>query len=316
MKLLVTGGAGFIGSKLIKNLLKNNHEITTIDNLSSGHIENIPESINFINGDCADENLINSINVKFDAIIHLAAQSGGEGSFYNVIYDINTNAKATLLLLELAKRTACKRFIFTSTVAVYGGKNDIEYYAEDDPIDPHTFYAVNKLTSEHYMRLYQENYNINYTTFRLFNCYGPGQNLDNLTQGMISIYLRQFIDDNFKEVLVKGSLDRYRDLIYIDDVTNIINDSILNKKFYNKILNLGTGKKNTVKHILDAIKDIGNYTKPIKVKGTTPGDMIGVAANVSKLQEIYDNNYKFVELKTGLKNMIEQLEDFKFTIKD
>ena len=216
----------------------------------------------------------------------------------------------------LQKRTACKRFIFTRTVAVYGGKNDIEYYAEDDPIDPHTFYAVNKLTSEHYMRLYQENYNINYTTFRLFNCYGPGQNLDNLTQGMISIYLRQFIDDNFKEVLVKGSLDRYRDLIYIDDVTNIINDSILNKKFYNKILNLGTGKKNTVKHILDAIKDIGNYTKPIKVKGTTPGDMIGVAANVSKLQEIYDNNYKFVELKTGLKNMIEQLEDFKFTIKD
>jgi|SaaInlStandDraft_2_1057019.scaffolds.fasta_scaffold366172_2 UDP-glucose 4-epimerase len=87
MKLLVTGGAGFIGSKLIKNLLENNHEITTIDNLSSGHIENIPESINFINGDCADENLINSINVKFDAIIHLDAQSGSIGSFHDNIND-------------------------------------------------------------------------------------------------------------------------------------------------------------------------------------------------------------------------------------
>jgi UDP-glucose 4-epimerase len=315
MKLLVTGGAGFIGSKLCLILLKENHEITTIDNLSSGHIENIPDGVNFINGDCSDDNLINNIITKYDAIIHLAAQSGGEGSFYDVIYDINTNAKATLLLLELARRTKCNRFIFTSTVAVYGGINGKSSYSEDDVIDPHTFYAVNKLTSEYYMKIYQENYNINYTTFRLFNCYGPGQNLDNLTQGMVSIYLRQFIDDKIDKILIKGSLDRYRDLIYIDDVTNILNDSILNNNFFNKILNLGTGKQTTVKYLLDTIKYIGKYTKPITVEGTTPGDMIGVVANISKLQEIYNNNYKFITVEKGLTNMIEDIDSYIFTIK-
>ena len=316
MKLLVTGGAGFIGSKLINILLKENHEITTIDNLSSGHIENIPDCVNFINGNCGDDNLINNLNTKYDAIIHLAAQSGGEGSFYDVIYDINTNAKATLLLLELAKRTDCKRFIFTSTVAVYGGKNNIEYYSEDDPVDPHTFYAVNKLTSEHYMRLYYENYNINYTIFRLFNCYGPGQNLSNLSQGIVSIYLRQFIDDNFDHVLVKGALTRYRDLIYIDDVTNILNDSITNDKFFNEIINLGTGKKTTVESLLDKIVGIGKFTKKIIVEGTTPGDMDGVVANITKLQKIYNNKYKFTGLYEGLQNMINQLNNYKFTIKN
>jgi UDP-glucose 4-epimerase len=226
------------------------------------------------------------------------------------------NLKATLLLLNLAKKIECKHFIFTSTVGVYGGLNNIEYYSEDDIVDPYTFYAVNKLTSEYYMKLFKEHYNINYTIFRLFNCYGPGQSLKDIGKGITSIYLRQFIDDSFKEVLVKGSLDRERDLIYIDDVTYILKDCINNNKFYNKTLNLGTGKKTKIKNFLKLIKDIGKYTKPIKVEGNTPGDMFSVGANNSKLKKIYNNNYKFVELEDGLKKTISQIDNFKFTMNE
>ena len=299
MHILVTGGCGFIGHKLI-NLLEKDNIITTIDNLSSGYKENLSKHINIIIGDCGDENLINNINTKFDIIIHLAAQSGGEGSFDDVMYDLNSNVKSTLLLLNLAKRINCKHFIFTSTVAVYGGINNKTFYSEDDSIDPHTFYAVNKLTSEYYIKLFYENYNINYTIYRLFNCYGPGQNLNNLKQGMISIYLRQLIDTSMEKVIVKGSFNRIRDFIYIDDVTNIINITINNPNFFNQIVNLGTGIKTSVGEIIDILKEIGDYDKEVLQEGTTSGDMNIVCANNSKLLSLC-NNYCFTKVKDGIK---------------
>ena len=300
INILVTGGAGFIGSHMISYLLKfNKYNITTIDNLSSGYKKNIPKNVNIIIGDCSDEKFINSINTKFDIIIHLAAQSGGEGSFDDVIYDINTNAKATLVLLNLARRVSCKRFIFMSTVAIYGGINNIEKYSEKSPIDPHTFYAINKLTSEYYLKLYYENYKIDYTIFRLFNCYGPNQNLNNMKQGIVSIYLKQFIDNNYDKVIIKGSLDRIRDLIHVDDVVTITYDSIYNKNFFNNIFNLATGKPTTVKELLEKIKKIGKFKKDYIVKGKTPGDMNKIYANIDKLNKIY-NTYNFITLDKGL----------------
>ena len=235
MRLLITGGAGFIGMNVIDRLIFDN-EITTIDNLSTGFRENIHKECKFIYGNCADDDLINNLNDNYDAIIHIAGQSGGEGSFDDTVYDLNANAKSTLLLLNLAIRNNCSRFIFISSVAVYGGINGTGYYSEESELNPNTFYAVNKLTSENYLRLYNKYYDINTTTLRLFNCYGPGQNLYNMKQGMVSIYLRQFLDDKYKKVLVKGSLDRFRDFVYIEDLVKIIKDSIHNALFFKQMV--------------------------------------------------------------------------------
>ena len=190
------------------------------------------KNISFIRGDVGDENFINNLKFKVDVIFHFAAQSGGEGSFDDTIYDSNTNSKGTLLLLNYARKINCNKFIFTSTCAVYGGidKNK-NCYSEEDVTDPNTFYAINKLSGEKYLKLYNKNYGINYTVFRLFNCYGPFQNLDNMKQGMVSIYLRQILSDKYPEIIVKGSLDRVRDLIYVEDVVKIILDSVNNSKF-------------------------------------------------------------------------------------
>jgi len=255
MNYLVTGAAGFIGSSIAQKLLDSGHQVTTIDNLSTGYQSNIPKQCAFIRGDINNSSVQQLNNEKFDAILHIAGQSSGEVSFENPIYDIESNVISTLCLLNYAIKTSCKRFIYASTMSVYGEQDNKEQFSEADVARPKSFYAVGKLASEHYLRIYQEQYDIKYTALRYFNVYGEGQNLENLKQGMISIYLKQFIDDTFREVQVKGSIERFRDFSHIDDVVEVSIEAINNKIFYNQIVNIGTGKKTKIKEILKLMKD-------------------------------------------------------------
>ena len=230
MNYLVTGAAGFIGSHIAQKLLNLGHQVSTIDNLSTGFKSSIPENCNFIEGDIANKESINQLNdQKFDAILHIAGQSSGEVSFENPIYDLDSNTASTLMLLDYAVKTKCNRFVYASTMSVYGEQNKKEQFSEKDDVSPKSFYAVGKLASENYLKIYKEQYDINYTALRYFNVYGLGQNLDNLKQGMVSIYLRQFIDDDFDVVEVKGSVKRFRDLSHIDDITDVSVEAIYNK---------------------------------------------------------------------------------------
>ena len=326
-KYLITGGYGFVGINFISYLLNNGtspNDIVIIDNLSSSNnIDNYSfmKNISFIKGDIGDDLFVNNLKIKVDIIFNFAAQSGGEGSFDDTIYDSNTNSKGTLLLLNYARRINCKKFIFTSTCAVYGGINDNNYcYSETDDIEPNTFYAINKLSSEKYLKLYKKNYDIDYTIFRLFNCYGPYQNLTNMKQGIVSIYLNQIISDDYPKVIVKGSINRIRDFIFVEDVVKIIFDSMSNTKFNNEIINLGTGIPNTIENLLNLlIKNTKN--KQIIVSGNTPGDMNKLYANNLKLKGIYDDNLKFTTLEIGIKktcshylyNNLEETNDGKIT---
>ena len=193
---LVTGAGGFIGSNVAQRLLNLGHQVVTIDNLSTGYESCIPKQCLFIKGDISDTESIEQLdNKKFDAILHIAGQSSGEISFEDPVYDINSNAVSTLRLLDYAVKTNCQRFIYASTMSVYGQKNHKEQFSEQDSVRPKSFYAVGKLASEHYLRIYKEQYGIDYTALRYFNVYGAGQNLNNLKQGMISIYLKQLLPE-------------------------------------------------------------------------------------------------------------------------
>lgn len=124
-----------------------------------------------------------------------------------------------------------------------------------------------------------------------------------MKQGMVSIYLKQFLDDSFREVIVKGDLNRFRDLIYIDDVTDITIESSKNKNFTNKIINVGTGKKTTVNEILTLIKQFTASKKDIIISEGTPGDQFGIFADNRLLLSIYDK--PLVSFEQGLKKMVE-----------
>jgi len=310
MNYLVTGGAGFIGSVIAKKLISNGHSVTIIDNLSTGYLSNLPENSLFIEGDVSDFDTIEKLNNKyFDAILHIAGQSSGEISFEDPIYDLNCNTSSTLRLLNYAVVTGCKRFVYASTMSVYGEQEGKEQFNETDATNPKSFYAVGKLASENYMKIYKEQYDIDYTSLRYFNVYGAGQNLENLKQGMVSIYLKQFMDDKFDCVEVKGSTERFRDISYVDDIADVTIESIVNKDFYNDIFNVGSGIKTTIFTMLEMMKKYLNSKKEIKITSGTPGDQFGIYANNDKLMRIYDKD--FIKFEDGLKNMIDWIKNAK-----
>ncbi len=298
---IVTGAAGFIGSCLARKLIDQNHFVVTIDNLSTGFKENIPKGVHFIKGDCGHEDSLKKIpDLRYDAIYHIAGQSSGEISFDDPIYDVRTNTLSTLLLLNFALKKDCPRFIYTSTMSVYGEQPNIAT-KEDSKCIPTSFYGVGKLASEQYLKLYQ-NHGLKTTSLRLFNVYGPGQNLSNLRQGMVSIFLAQLFNDSC--IQMKGSPDRYRDFVYIDDVITALTNCLTDKASENKTINIGTGKRTYLSELTDMMFHLTEREHNLKVSGTTPGDLNGIFADTSKMRSLL-NLRNIIPLDVGLKRMIE-----------
>ena len=302
---LVTGGAGFIGSCIARKLIELGNQVYIIDNLSTGYRNNIPLQAEFIEGDCSDLKIYNKLkNIKFDSIFHIAGQSSGEISFENPANDLFSNTLSTLRLLEFCLENKCQHFLYASTMSVYG-LNSKECFSESDVTNPISFYAVGKKASEEYLKIFSNTYGINYTALRYFNVYGPGQNLENLKQGMVSIYLKQFIDSSYDKVIVKGDKKRFRDLIYIDDVVNITLQANQNPLFMNKIINVGTGKKTHVYEIIDKLKTLLTSNKDVIYHNNTPGDQFGLYADTNNLKNIYTN--ELTSFDYGLKMFVNSV---------
>lgn len=300
-RYLVTGAAGFIGSSIASRLTGQGHEVWTIDNLSTGKKGNITPGVHFIEGDCQDQKCIEKLKgVQFDAIVHVAGQSSGEISFQDPAYDLSTNTESTLRLIQYALAHQCQRFIYASSMSVYGDVPD-EPISELFVPKPLSFYGVGKMASEHYMRIYQSK-GLNPTALRFFNVYGPLQNMGNLRQGMVSIYLAQLLAD--EQVIVKGSKDRFRDFIYIDDLVDLTVAIINDQKSFGGVYNVATGKKITVEMLLEKLLSISGLNKKIVYTGSTPGDQKGIYADISLIQKQFGFRTK-VELDHGLEKMIK-----------
>lgn len=286
---VITGGAGFIGSSLARRLLERGDAVYILDDLSTGRYENIPGGAVFHNVDISDSGALFALVLphKADYIYHLAAQSSGEASFEDPARDIDINYKGTYNILRLAQSKGCKRFIFSSSMSVYG---DLPArhgpVREDFPCKPISYYGCNKLASESLIRAFTRGSDMDFTIFRLFSVYGPGQNLENMKQGMVSIYLSYLLKNS--PIHVKGSIDRFRDFVYIDDVIDVFMQSEPRKETYGEVFNIGTSVKTTVKELLKIIlraygKD--DFDRWVNVKGNTAGDITGCIADIVKLEK-------------------------------
>jgi UDP-glucose 4-epimerase len=302
---LVTGGAGFIGSRLSRRLAGEGHRVITIDNLTTGYKENILKDVEFYCGDCQDREIYRKIpQENYDAIFHIAGQSSGEISFDDPTYDLRTNTESTLHLLKFALAIGCKRLIYGSSMSVYGRKPD-RPIAEDEEARPQSFYAVSKLASEHYLRLYEQ-FGVHSTSLRLFNVYGPGQNLANLRQGMVSIFMAQMFEK--QHIHIKGSGDRYRDFVYIDDVVEALVRCLESEEAWGKAINIGTGLRTTVDELLEQMLRL--YAKPVTLEfeGTTPGDVHGIYADTALAAKVL-NFVPQIGLEEGLTRMLNWIEN-------
>lgn len=316
MKLIITGGAGFIGVNLVLSLLNNKKikKILIIDNLKTSSIKNIDiirgldkrKIIAFHKISVSESNFLKKslFKKKFDLLIHLAAQSSGENSFYEPVYDIDTNINGTINIIELAKQTKVSKLIFTSTMSVYGNVKTDSKINEKFKTKPTSIYGMTKLTSEKIIQSLCTKNNIKFSILRLFNVYGSYQDLSNMKQGMLSIYLSYLI--NKKDIIVKGSLSRYRDFIYIDDLINVFK-ILINKKLNNKIYNIGTGKKTNVKKLINLlIQHLKLDKKNINIiqQNSTPGDVRGFISNSNSFKKDY--NWKILtDIEQGIYKTIK-----------
>lgn len=299
MRYLVTGAAGFIGSFVAQKLISLGNSVVTIDNLSTGKAANIPKGCEFIEGDTFDKEIIRKLdNERFDAIIHIAGQSSGEVSFEDPEYDINTNTLSTLFLLQYAQRTRCEKFIYASSMSVYGDANPDLVDESTLPV-PKSFYAVGKLASENYLRIFST-FGIKCTALRFFNVFGIGQNMDNLKQGMASIYLAQAVNNG--HIIIKGDGERFRDFVYIDDVVNSVLVALNRTGEQFEIFNVSNERKIYVKDIIRIIEEAIPGTTHEYVHGT-PGDQRGIYGKNDKINNMgWKSNISFED---GMKMMIE-----------
>jgi len=297
-KILITGVAGFIGSHLASRFIQEGYEVVGVDDLSSGRHANIPAGIQFIYGDLAQASVIDQIPEDCFLVLHLAGQSSGEISFDNPISDLEKNTVSTLNLIKYATKNRVERFVYASSMSVYGSVEDAPI-KESHVCNPLSCYGVGKYASEGYLRVYQDQ--LPFVSMRMFNVYGPGQDMNNLRQGMLSIYLSQALATG--RIQVKGSIDRFRDFIFIDDVVEAWFRAAIYPNAIGKTLNIATGIKTTVASLLDQVcESVPNAE--YYVSGSTPGDQTGIYADSSALRSCLGMS-SFVPLEMGLKRFVE-----------
>lgn len=294
MNILITGGLGKIGSYLSR-ILSEKYNVTILDNFSNNVVDKIPNT-NVIKGDIRD-----NIDFDVDIIIHTAAQTSINKSINDPLHDADNNIRGTLNILEFARKSDIKKFIYISSAAVYG----IPIYLpidEKHPVDPISPYGLSKLTGERYSMLYYNLYNIPVVHIRLFNVFGFLS--DDSYSGVIS----KFIDRIGKNQcpIIYGDGNQTRDFIYIDDIVGIIVKLLDNdKNTIGEIFNVGTGKP-------AKILDLSNMITMLYRKSLLPeflpyqkGDIRESYANITKMRKIYEPKYS---LEKGLKIMIDTLK--------
>jgi UDP-glucose 4-epimerase len=303
MTVLVTGGAGFIGSCLTRRLLAAGHRVTVVDNLFTGQRNNIPEEAAFLEGDIGLPATIAALpTAGFDAVCHLAAQSSGAVSMEQPLYDFQTNATSTVLLARWCRRHGIPRLIYASSMAVYGNPESVPV-SEAAPLCPVSYYGVSKLASEHVLRLAAME-GLATTALRMFNVYGPGQNMANLRQGMASIYLAYMLKG--ETVPVTGSLERFRDFVYIDDVIDAWMTVLTHPALPSSVYNLGSGAPVTVRQLLAGLTKACGLSAdyPVEEKPGPPGDQFGLFANSEKAAREFGWRSR-TPLDVGLRKMVE-----------
>lgn len=304
MNILITGGAGFIGSHLADALLNENHNITIIDNLSSGTKLNIPKNSDFFKIDIRDSEILNIFKAKkFDIVFHEAAQTLVPESIKNPYNDANQNIMGLLNILEACRKTKVKKIIFSSSAAVYGNNEKLPLSESEYP-SPTSFYGLTKLTSEKYLNLYYKYFGLHYTILRYSNVYGPRQG-SNGEGGVIYIFAKALAEN--KDITIFGDGNQTRDFISVHDVVNANKLSIF--KGNEKTFNISTGKETTLNHLAKKMIQISKNTQnKIKYGPIRNGDIYkSCLCNKFALNELLWE--PTVSLDTGLSETIKYFKN-------
>ncbi|WP_300366840.1 NAD-dependent epimerase/dehydratase family protein, partial [Brachyspira sp.] len=289
--ILITGGAGFIGSHITDILIKNNYNVAVADNLSTGKKENINNKELFYNIDIKDYNKLESIfsENNIEIVIHLAAQVSVPNSIRNPINDANENIMASLNIIALSNKYNVKKLIASSSAAVYGLPTKLPI-DENHDTNPISYYGLSKLTMEKYMILS----GLDYVICRFSNVYGPRQTPHG-EAGVISIFMDNAIKN--EDLNIFGDGNQTRDFIYVEDIASIFLDIIRND-IANQVLNISTNTSITINELAGNIIKISNRNIDINYLDKRDGDIDHSILDNTKLLNIID--IKFTNINDGL----------------
>lgn len=301
MKVLVTGGAGFIGSHIVDKLLQDNCKVVVVDNLSSGSLQNFPEnfventSLKFYENDILNDDLTEVFEKERpEFCIHLAAQTSVIKSVQDSVNDAQLNIVATLKLLELCKIYGVKKIVAASSAAVYG----VPQYL---PIDeshatvPISNYGLSKLTMEKYIQLS----GLNYVIFRFANVYGPRQ-ASSQESGVVSIFNNLMLKG--EKINIYGDGEQIRDFVYVEDIAQICVLALKDFQLVNKIINVSTNKGVTVNGLFNLMKNLYGYNQKANYLEQREGDIKDSILSNEKVMSLL-SEFKTTSISDGIKRL-------------
>tara|TARA_B100000963_G_scaffold343408_1_gene345193 strand:- start:435 stop:1355 length:921 start_codon:yes stop_codon:yes gene_type:complete len=298
--ILVTGGAGFIGSSLVDKLLLKNYFIIIADDLSTGNLKNIQKTqkTKFVKCDVNDFNQIKKIfnKYKIDYVFHFAACVGVIRTIKNPIKVLN-DIDGLKNIFFLSSKYKVKRIFFSSSSEVYGEGFKIPQNETTTPLNSRLPYAVVKNIGESFCKSYNQEYKLNYTIFRFFNTYGPKQT-ENF---VVSLFIKAALKN--KNLLIYGKGNQSRTFCYIDDTIDAIMNSFEKKIFINDIVNIGNDKITSINELARKIIKITNSKSKIKkIKPLKEGDMFQRQPEISKMKKLL--NRKLLNLDQGIRKIL------------
>lgn len=303
MKVLVTGGAGFIGYHTCVELCKQGHEVIILDDLSSSDRERVddlvkrfPNKVMFLYTDV--RNLYMYVEIEVDAVLHLAAKTSVEESIAQPMVTSDINIMGFISVCEFARKNNVKRVIYASSAAVYGNTS---YCSESGSCNPISPYGQDKVTNEAFARHYTNLHGIEFVGLRYFNVYGPHQNEQ--YAGVVSKFISNIQND--ESMTIFGDGGQHRNFIFVEDVAKI-NVHGLNGGFNNYVVNIGSPEGQcTILDLADIIREISGKRTKIVFKPAREGDIYHSAPNLERLcQSYYPNYYSMEDLTSGLRKML------------
>ncbi|MHB1565337.1 MAG: NAD-dependent epimerase/dehydratase family protein [Acidiferrobacter sp.] len=256
MKILITGGAGFIGSHVADRLVRDGHSVRILDNLSTGRLENLAgmaRGAHLVLGDVRDPARVMMASEGVDGIIHLAAVASVQSSMEDPIGTHATNMGGTLNCLRAAAMRPTRRFLYASSAAVYGDQC-VPPVAESASLSPLSPYAIDKLAGEYFCDYYRRQHGLNSTAFRFFNVYGPRQDARSPYSGVISRFAESLRLG--RPFTVYGDGCQTRDFVYIDDLVDILVDAVIRTDLSGLVLNVGTGVEQDINTLIGILEDL------------------------------------------------------------
>lgn len=305
MRVLVSGGAGFIGSHLVDALLSRGHDVRVIDNFSSGRRENLAahSRLQLVEGDVRDAAAVEHATQDIDIIFHLAAVASVAASTADPLGTHGSNFLGTLNLLEAARRRGIRRLLYASSAAVYGDTTALPV-SEQIPPKPLSPYAADKLAGEHYLSFYGRGFGLRWTAFRFFNIYGPRQDPSSPYSGVISIFAERI--RRGEPVTIFGDGQQTRDFVYVGDLIEVLLRTMANARAEEQVLNVGRGEECTLIEMLGDFARLSGRQVERRHEPARVGDIRRSRADVARLRDVA-GYVPQTNLQTGLARLWDHL---------